>query len=187
MKHLRLAAACAAVVSAGLLVAPVVGPASALHAQAAGTTLIMETAKGSVTIQLFPADSPKSVEHILNLVQRNFYRGLRFHRVTDTLVQFGDPGTRNMARRAYWGNGNSGEPIGVAEISSHRHRRGAVALAHSGVAAAADSQLYIMKTASPSLDGKHAVIGQVTAGMDVIDQIVVADLIRQIRVQEAAP
>lgn len=185
MRHPRLAAVLAAALATAMLAGPAVMSRAALHAQEADSTLVMETAKGTVTIQLFPADAPKSIEHILNLVGRNFYRGLRVHRVTDTLIQFGDPGTRNMTRRAYWGNGNSGQPIGVAEISSRRHRRGSVGLAHGGVAAAADSQLYIMKVASPSLDGKHAIIGQVTAGMDVVDQIVETDVIRQISLQAA--
>jgi peptidylprolyl isomerase len=56
--------------------------------------------------------------------------------------------------------------------------RGAVGLAHSGNPAGADSQFYIMKGASPSLDGKHAVIGQVVSGMAVVDKIAVPDMIK---------
>jgi peptidylprolyl isomerase len=56
--------------------------------------------------------------------------------------------------------------------------RGSVGLGHSGNPAGADSQFYIMKTTSPSLDGKYAVIGQVIAGMSVVDKIAVRDLIK---------
>ena len=94
-------------------------------------------------------------------------------------MQFGDPQSRDMTRRDYWGNGNSGSPIGVFELSKTRtHVRGAVGLAHSGNPLGADSQLYIMKTPSPSLDGKHAVIGRVTSGMAVVDRIAVEDMIK---------
>ena len=67
-----------------------------------------------------PGRAPKSVEHILALVKRSFYRGQRFHRVTASLVQFGDPQSRNMSRQDYWGTGNSGTPIGVFELSKKR-------------------------------------------------------------------
>ena len=77
---------------------------------------------------------------------------------------------------------------GVAEISkSHKHVRGAVALAHSGRPERADSQFYIMKRASPSLDGKHAVIGRVIAGMDVVDKLQRGDLITKVSVKGGAP
>jgi cyclophilin family peptidyl-prolyl cis-trans isomerase len=169
-----------------LAVALGVAPAALSARQAASPVIVIETAKGTIEIELFPADAPKSVEHILALVKKNFYRGQRIHRVTAGLVQFGDPGTRDMSRRAYWGNGNSGTPIGVAEISRKLTQvRGVVGLAHSGTPEYADSQLYILKAASPNLNGKHAIIGRVTKGMDVVDKLQVADLIRRIYVKGA--
>jgi cyclophilin family peptidyl-prolyl cis-trans isomerase len=117
-------------------------------------------------------------------MKRNFYRGQRFHRVTASLAQVGDPMSRDMSRRDYWGTGNSGSPIGVFELSKKRsHVRGAVGLAHSGNPLGADSQIYIMKTPSPSLDGKHAIVGQVISGMTVVDKIVVTDMIKNATVK----
>jgi cyclophilin family peptidyl-prolyl cis-trans isomerase len=151
---------------------------------AADPVLVFETLKGVIEIQLFRAEAPKSVEHILALMKRSVYRGQRFHRVTASLAQFGDPLSRSMARQAYWGTGNTGSPIGVFEWSKKRtHVRGAVGLAHSGNPLGADSQLYIMKRSSPGLDGKHAIIGRVSAGMAVVDKIVVTDLIKDARVK----
>jgi peptidyl-prolyl cis-trans isomerase B (cyclophilin B) len=153
-------------------------------AAAGDSRVILETAKGTIEIRLFAADAPKSVAHILGLVKRNFYRGLRFHRVEPTLVQFGDPLSRDVSRKGYWGSGGSGNPIGVAEMSKRlTHKRGAVSLAHAGAPTIADSQLFIMKTASPGLDGKHAIIGEVVTGMAVVDKIAVADLIKQVSVK----
>ena len=89
-----------------------------------------------------------------------------------------------MARQDSWGAGNSGTPIGVFELSKKRlHVRGAVSLAHAGNPARADSQIFIMKTASSNLDGVHAVIGRVVTGMEVVDKIVVADMIKDARVK----
>lgn len=171
-----------------LVCVPLLGQrASSPPAASTNPTIVMETAKGTIEIQLFASEAPKSVEHIVRLVRRNFYRALRIHRVTASLVQFGDPGTRDMSRQPSWGTGNSGNPIGVAEIPKARtHRRGAVGLAHGGSAAYADSQIYIMKAASPGLNGKHAVIGQVVKGLDVVDRLVVTDLIKNITIQAAA-
>jgi len=146
--------------------------------------VLFETAKGNFEIQFFPEDAPKSVEKILGLVKQSFYRGQRVHRVTPSLVQFGDIQTRDMSKIEYWGNGGSGSIVGVAEITKkHPHTRGAVGLAHSGNPIAADSQLYIMKTASPGLDGKHAIVGQVISGMEVVDKIVVTDMIKNATVK----
>jgi cyclophilin family peptidyl-prolyl cis-trans isomerase len=147
--------------------------------------LVFETAKGTIEIRLFKSEAPKSVDHLLELMKRSFYRGQRFHRVLPSLAQVGDPTSRDMSRKDYWGSSNSGNPIGVFELSKKRsHVRGAVGLAHSGGnPLSADSQIYIMKTASPGLDGKHAIVGQVISGMAVVDKIVVTDMIKNATVK----
>jgi cyclophilin family peptidyl-prolyl cis-trans isomerase len=180
------------VLTAGLLgalaLAGSAGVAAQRAAAPAGPVIVIDTPKGTIEIELAPSDAPKSVEHLTALVRRRFYLGLRFHRVTATLVQFGDPATRDMSRRLSWGSGNSGNPIGVAEISrQRRHVRGAVGLAHSGDPKFADSQFYIMKAASPSLDGKHAIVGRVIRGMEVVDRIEVADWTRSVTLKAAGP
>jgi cyclophilin family peptidyl-prolyl cis-trans isomerase len=149
-----------------------------------GPVLIMDTVKGTIEIQLFQADAPKSVAHLAALAGRNFYRGLRIHRVTPTIVQWGDPMSRDVSRIDYWGTGGSGNPIGVAELSKRRtHQRGTVALAHAGRPELADSQLFILKAASPGLDGKHVIVGQVSRGMAVVDRLARADVIKNITVK----
>jgi cyclophilin family peptidyl-prolyl cis-trans isomerase len=146
--------------------------------------IVLDTDKGQIEIELFQKEAPKSVEHVLALVKKGFYRGLRFHRVESSLVQVGDPLTKNMTYRASWGTGGSGEPIGVAEISpEHTNVRGAVGMAYSGSAKNADSQFYILKRAAASLDGKYAVIGHVTKGMAVVDQLEVPDILKLVTIK----
>jgi len=151
-------------------------------APTAAPVIVCETAKGTFEIQTFAADAPKSVAQIVKLVKANFYRGLRFHRVEASLVQIGDPQSRNVSLKNIWGTSSSGTPIGVAELSrKHSHVRGAVGLAHPdpGSAQFADSQFYIMKVANPPLDARFVVIGQVSAaGMAVVDKIEFADVLR---------
>ncbi len=147
--------------------------------------LIVETAKGTIEIETYPDEAPKSVEHIVALVNRRFYNGLRIQRVEPGfVVQFGDPQTRDMTRRATWGSGGSGNPIGVSEVSpTHTHRLGSVALAHPGDPTRADSQMYISFGPQPALDADFTVFGQVISGIDVARTLEVNDVIRRVTVQ----
>jgi cyclophilin family peptidyl-prolyl cis-trans isomerase len=109
----------------------------------------VETVKGTFEFETYPDEAPQTVEHVLRLVKRNFYNGLRVHRVVPNfVVQMGDPQTRDMTKREWWGRGDfsgSGKPVGVAEFSKKRlHVRGAVAMAHAGNAAQADAQFYVL-------------------------------------------
>ncbi len=153
-------------------------------------TVVIETTKGLIEFETFPEEAPKTVARILELAGSNFYRGLRFHRVVPGFViQIGDPKTRDMTKRDRWGQppAGSGSPIGVAEISENRtHAHGAVAMAHAGDPTEADSQFYITMGAKPQLDGKYTVFGQVTSGLDVVDQIEEGDAVRRMFVKEAA-
>ena len=166
-------------------VAAIVRAGSAQTTPGAGLpVVVVETAKGTFEMQMFAADAPKSVEQIVGLVKRGFYRGQRIHRVTSILVQWGDPKSKDMTYREYWGTGGSGRAINAFELSKKRtHVRGAVGLAHSGNPNAADSQIYVMKAANASLDGKHAVIGQVTTGMAVVDKLEVTDVLKNVSVK----
>jgi peptidyl-prolyl cis-trans isomerase B (cyclophilin B) len=177
---------CGLVLAATYLGAQTTGTAKpAAAAQAAGPLMVIDTAKGSIEIQLFPAEAPKSVEHIISLVKKNFYRSQRFHRAEATLVQFGDPQSRDMTKQGSWGTGSSYNPIGVVELSKRKHVRGMVGLAHAGNAKLADSQLYILKAASPSLDGKHVIVGQVVRGIGVVDKLERADMLKMVTIKEA--
>jgi cyclophilin family peptidyl-prolyl cis-trans isomerase len=184
MSRLALALSIAVAGCAGLFERDAAAQASTTAA--GGPVLTMATEKGAIQIRLFQSESPKSVEHVLGLVKRNFYRALRIHRVEASLIQFGDPQSKDMSMREWWGRRSAGAVIGVAEFNKHTHVRGAVSLAHGGDAKGADSQLFIMKTASPSLNGKHVVIGQVTSGMAVVDALKVADQIKNLTITEAA-
>jgi peptidyl-prolyl cis-trans isomerase B (cyclophilin B) len=71
----------------------------------------------------------------------------------------------------------------VSEITrKRRHVRGAVGMAHSGSPKEADSQFYILRRASPQLDGKYTVFGRVISGMEVVDKIQEADILRKVTV-----
>ena len=127
-------------------------------------TLILETTKGRVTIALRPDLAPSHVERLKTLARRGFYDGIVFHRVIDGfMAQTGCPhGT---------GTGGSDLPNLAAEFSSEKHVRGTCSMARSSNPNSANSQFFICFAESPWLDRQYSVWGQVTEGMDVVDQI----------------
>lgn len=151
----------------------------------AGPVVVVETSRGVFEFETFPAEAPKTVARILELVKTRFYNGMRIHRVVPGFViQMGDPQTRDMTKKASWGTGGSGKPVGVAEISKTRlHVRGAVAMAHAGDPAKADSQFYVTLAATPRLNGQYTVFGRVISGMDVVEKTVAEDRIVRMTVK----
>jgi cyclophilin family peptidyl-prolyl cis-trans isomerase len=148
----------------------------------ANPVLLVDTVKGAFEIELYPAEAPKSVARILELVKTNFYRGQRVHHAQPGVIQFGDPATRNMQRASEWGFGGSGKRIGVKETSKKPFDRGAVGYAYQSDAKPedADSQIFVIRIANNALNGKYALLGHVTKGMDVVDKLAVTDVIKNV-------
>ena len=123
----------------------------------------MRTTEGSITIELFDEDAPKTVQNFKKLAGDGFYDGVIFHRVIkDFMIQGGDPtGT---------GTGGPGYTF-EDEFNKHKVVRGALAMANAGPNTNG-SQFFIVTTPeAPWLDGKHTVFGRITEGMDVVDKI----------------
>jgi peptidylprolyl isomerase len=149
-----------------------------------GPTVVIETAKGTITIETYPSVAPRTVESFLALVKSNFYNRQHFHRAETFVIQVGDPDSKDLARQDTWGRRGNGKPIGVAEISKTlTHKKGAVGMAHAGDPAKADSQFYITRLPRKIPEGKYAIFGQVTSGMDVVDKIQKGDLIKRMYVK----
>ena len=187
------------VIGVALVVTALVGlGAQGTAGQGRGATsalpvVVFETMKGTFEVELYPTEAPKSVEHILTLVRRNFYNGLRVHRFEPGfVVQFGDPQTRDMTKKGSWGSGGSDRAIGVGEMHPKRtHKLGAVALAHPSDPTRADSQIYVCVNSDPGrysyMNGKYTVIGQVISGMNVVQQLRELDVIRRVTLKGPAP
>ena len=134
---------------------------------------VIELAKGgTIEMELYADDTPKTVENFVKLVNKKFYDGLTFHRVEPGFVaQGGDPeGT---------GLGGPGYTI-EDEPSANLHVRGAVGMAKSQAPNSAGSQFYICLGDASFLDGKYAVFGNVIKGMEYVDQIAVGDKMKSV-------
>ena len=157
-------------------------PANAPKSPGAGPVFVVETVKGTFEVETYPNEAPKTVDHVVGLIKRNFYNGQRILRIVpNQLMQFGDPQTRDMTKQAWWGRGfdaGSGHSIGVAEFSKKRlHKIGSVSMAHAGDAREADSQMFISLSPQPKWNGQYTVFGQVISGMDVVRKLAVTDRI----------
>ncbi len=126
-------------------------------------TLLMETTKGAVVIEMRPDLAPNHVARIKELVREGFYNGIVFHRVIEGfMAQTGCPhGT---------GTGGSGKKL-KAEFSKEKHKRGTCSMARAMDPNSGDSQFFICFTDAPWLDGQYTVWGEVISGMENIDQI----------------
>jgi cyclophilin family peptidyl-prolyl cis-trans isomerase len=127
------------------------------------STATMQTTEGSITLELFDEDAPKTVENFRRLAAEGFYDGLAFHRVIkDFMIQGGCPqGT---------GTGGPGYTF-PDEINPHKVVRGALAMANSGPDTNGSQFFIVTAGACPWLDGKHTVFGRVSDGMDVVDSL----------------
>jgi cyclophilin family peptidyl-prolyl cis-trans isomerase len=123
----------------------------------------MQTNQGAIELELFDEDAPKTVENFKKLANDGFYNGVIFHRVIpDFMIQGGDPtGT---------GTGGPGYTF-EDEFNDRKAVRGALAMANAGPNTNGSQFFIITAEATPWLDGKHTVFGQVTSGMEVVDTI----------------
>jgi peptidyl-prolyl cis-trans isomerase B (cyclophilin B) len=149
-----------------------------------GHYAIIDSDRGIIVIELYPAVAPKTVANFEALVKKGFYNGLTFHRVVpDFVVQGGDPdGT---------GTGGPGYTV-PGEISSEKHVRGTVATARTGDEVnpkrdSSGSQFYICLEPQPSLDGGYTIFGGVIKGMDVVDQIQKGDHMKKVTLASEPP
>ncbi len=185
--------------SACLLLAARPTPAqSHLHGPSTVKTspnLTMVIAKrGTIVIELYPNAAPKTVAHILNLVNKKFYDGLLFHRViSEFMAQTGDPKSRRVdgaklhglsdlqvSEKFGLGNGGSGKTVLLEPKLSHE--RGTVGLARSQGIDSGDSQFFFNLKANHHLDVVYCVFGKVITGLDVMDKIQLGDRITSLRV-----
>ncbi|MFN0059106.1 MAG: HEAT repeat domain-containing protein [Planctomycetota bacterium] len=137
--------------------------------------LELTTSRGLIVLELFLADAPHHVSHIMHLARSGFYDGLVWHRVVPAFViQGGDP------------HGDGAGDAGIAlpdEINSRPYLRGTLGMPNAG-RDTGGCQLFITHVPVPRLDGRYTVFGQVLLGMDVVDQIEVGDRILSARVVE---
>ncbi|MBL8048499.1 MAG: peptidylprolyl isomerase [Chthonomonas sp.] len=147
-------------------------------AMAATQYVVTFTNGKSFTIEVDTKGSPKTAAHVGELVKKKFYDGIRFHRVEDWVVQWGDPGSRKSLDV---GGGGSGKQMPF-EASKVGFKKGVVGIASTGSKVGGDCQLFVVTKDSEFLNGNYAVLGKVTKGMDVIMKVQRGDTIKTMKI-----
>jgi peptidyl-prolyl cis-trans isomerase B (cyclophilin B) len=140
-------------------------------------TATFETNRGTVVCELYAKDAPETVNNFVFLAREGFYDGTVFHRViADFMIQGGDP----------TGTGRGGPGYKFADEvknNSRRHAVGSLSMANAGPNTNG-SQFFITHVATPWLDGKHTVFGQVTQGQDVVNAVQQGDTLTAVKIEE---
>ncbi len=164
----------------GGTVGPTIDPAQSMHPPLAtpmasplaapagdGTTATIQTDLGAITFEIYNESAPVASENFINLANANYYNGLDFHRIVpDFVIQGGDPSGD--------GSGGPGYTIPDEKVVG-QYGRGIVAMARTSAANSAGSQFFIVLSddarAALAQYNTYVIFGNVTVGMDVVDQI----------------
>ena len=136
-----------------------------------------DTSRGQIVVDLFAKDAPNTVNNFVFLARDEFYNGTTFHRViADFMIQTGDPtGTGRGGPGYKFADECKGNPL--------KHARGVISMANAGPNTNG-SQFFITHVATPHLNGKHTVFGEVTSGLDIVDAIEQGDVMESVTVGE---
>lgn len=128
---------------------------------------VLETNMGTIEIELYATQVPKTVENFAGLASKGYYDGIIFHRVIDDfMLQAGDPTGTGRGGESFWGGKFEDEFVN----DLHHDVPGIVSMANAGPNTNG-SQFFITLVPTPWLDGKHSIFGKVISGMDVVNAI----------------
>lgn len=159
---------------------------------------IIKTSRGEITVQLYGEDAPIHVGNFVELAQKGYYNGTKFHRYIDGfVVQGGDPDTKGASSEEVAAEAAKGEGMGRFGVGGpgytikgefdpktnpRKHEKGALGMARSADPDSAGSQFYFALEALPQLDGGYTVFGQVTAGLEIMQSLRPGDAIESIEI-----
>jgi peptidyl-prolyl cis-trans isomerase B (cyclophilin B) len=166
---------------------------------------VIETDKGSIKLELYADDAPRTVENFVKLANEEFYNGTKFHRVVpgfviqggDPLSKDDDPSNDGTGGPGYkfedeinpWSLGLDENTIKLYESQGYKYRKdlnshkmtvGALAMANSGPNTNGSQFFIVTQKDQPHLDGRHTVFGRVIEGMDVVRNIEQGDVMKRV-------
>ena len=133
----------------------------------AKTIAVMETSMGTIELELFAKEAPKTVKNFVGLAQKGYYKGTIFHRVIDNfMIQGGDPTGTGTGGESIYGKTFADEFVPTLKHSTP----GILSMANAGPNTNG-SQFFITLVPTPWLDGHHTIFGKVVKGMEVVTAI----------------
>jgi peptidylprolyl isomerase len=135
-----------------------------------GKTAIIKTNQGTIELELFTVEMPLTTQNFIDLAEKGFYDGTKFHRViADFMIQGGDPLSKDDSLKSRWGTGGPGYVI-KDEFGEVGNLAGTIAMANAGPGTGG-SQFFINLVDNNYLDSKHPVFGRVVKGIEVVEKI----------------
>ena len=133
-------------------------------------TAAIQTNKGTIRVELFESDAPKTTENFITLAGKGYYDGVIFHRVIKGfMIQGGDPTGTGRGGESAWGGRFNDEIDSSSALYQRGYKKGTVAMANAGQNTNG-SQFFIMHADYP-LPPSYTIFGRVTDGLDVVDAI----------------
>lgn len=150
---------------------PAVEDKMSADSQKEETLATLRTNVGDIVVKLYPDVAPKAVENFLGHAENGYYEGVIFHRVIkDFMIQGGDPTGNGYGGKSIWGKPFEDE----VDDSVRFDRKGLLAMANAGPRTNG-SQFFITLAATPWLNDRHTIFGEVVDGMEVVDAIGTAE------------
>ncbi len=141
-------------------------------------TATLDTSRGTIVVDLFPKEAPKTVNNFAFLARDGFYDGTVFHRViSNFMIQGGDPTATGRGGPGYqFEDEVKGNP--------RKHKAGSLSMANAGPNTNG-SQFFITHVPTDWLDGKHTVFGQVRSGQEVVNAVKQGDKLNSVKIEES--
>lgn len=143
---------------------------------------VIKTIKGNIEVELYASEAAKTVTNFATLAKRGFYNNLTFHRVEPWVIQGGDPEGTGAGGYSIYGQTFEDEINPENPSYKTGYVEGALAMANKGPNTNG-SQFFIMKQGL-ALQPKYTIFGEVTRGMEVVQNIVAGDKILSIQVDQ---
>jgi cyclophilin family peptidyl-prolyl cis-trans isomerase len=133
-------------------------------------TAAIQTNKGTIRVELYESDAPKTTENFITLAGKGYYDGVIFHRVIKGfMIQGGDPTGTGRGGESAWGGRFNDEIDAASAVYQRGYKKGIVAMANAGPNTNG-SQFFIMHADYP-LPPSYTIFGRVIDGLDVVDAI----------------
>jgi cyclophilin family peptidyl-prolyl cis-trans isomerase len=150
-------------------------------------SVLIETTKGNIELELFESDAPKTVANFVGLSEQGKYDSVIFHRISKGFViQGGDPKGTGMGGASIYGKEFEDELNPSALSYQEGYKRGTVAMANRGPNTNT-SQFFIILKDAPWLPKNYTIFGKVTQGMDVVDAIAAVEIHPQMGPTDGRP
>jgi cyclophilin family peptidyl-prolyl cis-trans isomerase len=147
----------------------------------------IETSKGTIEMELYQSDAPKTVANFIGLAEQGYYNGVIFHRIAKGFViQTGDPTGTGTGGKSIYGKEFEDELNPSTPSYQEGYVRGTVAMANRGPNTNT-SQFFIMLRSAPSMPKNYTIFGKVVRGMDVVDSIAAVEITPQMGPYDGKP